>query len=173
MYHCTLTLCRMLSLRWWSLSISAVSSLSITSPIKGSSTTPFMLSSNPPIFFPFNRIFPFRSYTHTNMEKIHFHQQAFSVVKSTDRDTIRYKNVKNVHYPLTSEHCRADSYDCDRLQWSSLHALQWALHTEGSITVSGSLIYLHINRSTDRRGFQTLLCVSVWALSEKKKQWPL
>lgn len=74
-YHCTLPLCRMLSLRWWSSSISAVSSSSLTSPVKGSSTTPFMLFSNPPIFFPFNRIFPFRSYTHTNMERIHYHQQ--------------------------------------------------------------------------------------------------
>ncbi len=31
--------------------------------------------------------------------------QYSSVVKSTDRDTIRYLNFKNVHFPLKFERC--------------------------------------------------------------------
>lgn len=58
----TLTLRRRVS--WWRLSssISGASSSSLTSPVVESSTIPLKLSSKPPIFFAFSKIFLLRSW---------------------------------------------------------------------------------------------------------------
>ncbi len=46
-----------------------------------------------------------------------------SVVKSTDRDTIRYWNLKNVHFPLRFERC-----------WAIINSADWSLFTSSTDT---------------------------------------
>ncbi len=81
-----------------------------------------------------------------------------SVVKSTNRDTIWYWNLKNVHFLLIivymhsisltvigyNDHCFTPF--TERLHRSTRERLK-ATSISGSVTVSGSLVYLQIDRT--------------------------
>ncbi len=81
-----------------------------------------------------------------NAQIQHFWHVWHSVVKSTDRDTIRYWNFKNVHFPLNLSAVERiikpiiklvivhglNRYICEWLQWSLLHTLHRVLHCSWS-----------------------------------------